>query len=161
MFVFSIVLFWRKFKRQATNEAEPTSCGFSEFFNIDVKLWMEFLAIIYYYPASNTVSVIIYALNEWREPNIFGVKGGNDGEVRKELAIPFFWIPRGLMNEQSWSTSICVHFKLLNMMTLLISLRTVNEHDIFAANRLCHVAAHSIARVSQAWYITGHSILWR
>ena len=33
MFVFSIVLFWRKFKRQATNEAEPTSCGFSEFFN--------------------------------------------------------------------------------------------------------------------------------
>ena len=50
---------------------------------IDVKLWMEFLAIIYYYPASNTVSVIIYALNEWREPNIFGVKGGNDREVRK------------------------------------------------------------------------------
>lgn len=40
---------------------------------IDVKLWMEFLAIIYFYPASDTVSVIIYALNEWREPNIFGV----------------------------------------------------------------------------------------
>lgn len=56
---------------------------------IDVKLWMKFLAIIYFYPASDTVSVIIYALNEWREPNIFGVEGWYDREVQKELATPF------------------------------------------------------------------------
>ena len=85
---------------------------------------MEFLAIIYYYPASNTVSVIIYALNEWREPNIFGVY---DCEVQKELATPFFWILGSLMNEQSWITSILyLHFKLQNIsmsMTLLIWLQ--------------------------------------
>ena len=85
---------------------------------------MEFLAIIYYYSASNTVSVIIYALNEWREPNIFGVY---DCEVQKELATPFFWILGSLMNEQSWITSILyLHFKWQNIsmsMTLLISLQ--------------------------------------
>lgn len=75
---------------------------------IDVKLWMEFLAIIYYYPAyaSNTVSVIIYALNEWREPNFFGVEGWYDREVQKELTTPFFWILGSLMNEQSSIISI-------------------------------------------------------
>ena len=35
----------------------------------------------------------------------------------------------------------------------LVDFATVNVHDIFAANRLCHVAAHSIARGSQAWSI--------
>ena len=85
---------------------------------------MEFLAIIYYYSASNTVSVIIYALNEWREPNIFGVY---DCKVQKELTTPFFWILGSLMNEQSWITSILyLHFKWQNIsmsMTLLISLQ--------------------------------------
>lgn len=84
---------------------------------IDVKLWMEFLAIIYYYPASNTVSVIIYALNEWRQPNIFGVEGWFDREVQKELATPFsvvWWI----------SSPGSLPFTLiLNYMTLQISLQ--------------------------------------
>lgn len=105
---------------------------------------MEFLAIIYYYPASNTVSVIIYALNEWREPNIFGVEGGNDREVRKELAIPFFWIPGSLMNEQSWITSICLHFKLENisllLMTLLISLQLICCKSILPRGSTFHCA---------------------
>ena len=78
---------------------------------------MEFLAIIYYYPASNTVSVIIYALSEWREPNIFGVEGWYDREVQKELATPFsvvWWM----------SSPGSLPFTLiLNYVTLLISLQ--------------------------------------
>ena len=102
-------------KIQATSHKPSLQAVASPSSLIDVKLWMEFLAIIYYYPASNTVSVIIYALNEWREPNIFGVEGWYDREVQKELAIAFFWILGSLMNEQSWITSICLHFKLPNI----------------------------------------------
>lgn len=102
-------------KIQATSHKPSLLAVASPSSLIDVKLWMEFLAIIYYYPASNTVSVISYALNEWREPNIFGVWGWYDREVQKELATPFFWILSSLMNEQSWITSIYLHFKLQNI----------------------------------------------
>ena len=151
MFVFSIVLFWRKFKRQATNEAEPTSCGFSVFFN-----WCQTMDGVFSYHIllpSIQYSKCYHLCVKWMKTAKHFWSWGLIWSWGTERAGDTFL--SSLMNEQSWITTIYLNnFKLHD----LADFATVNVHDIFAANRLCHVAAHSITRASQAWSIL-YSIL--
>ena len=114
MFVFSIVLFWRKFKRQATNE--PTSCGFSEFFN-----WCQTMDGVFSYHIllpSIQYSKCYHLCVKWmKRAKHFWSWGliwswGTEGAGDTFLS--------SLMNEQSWITSI---YLILNYVTLLISLQ--------------------------------------
>ena len=143
MFVFSIVLFWRKFKRQATNE--PTSCGFSEFFN-----WCQTMDGVFSYHIllpSIQYSKCYHLCVKWMKRAKQFWSWGLIWSWGTERAGDTFL--SSLMSEQSWITSIYLNFKLHD----LADFATVNVHDIFAANRLCHVAAHSIARFPSMVYI--------
>lgn len=114
MFVFSIVLFWRKFKRQATNE--PTSCGFSELFN-----WCQTMDGVFSYHIllpSIQYSKCCHLCVKWMKRAKHFWSWGLIWSWGTERAGDTFL--SSLMNEQSWITSI---YLILNYMTLLISLQ--------------------------------------
>lgn len=109
------------------------ACGFSEFFN-----WCQTMDGVFSYHIllpSIQYSKCYHLCVKWMKRAkhfwswgliwSWGTEGAGDN---------FF---SSLMNEQSWITSIYLNFKLRD----LADFATVNVHDIFAANRLCHVAA--------------------
>ena len=136
-------------KIQATSHW-PTSCGFSEFFN-----WCQTMDGVFSYHIllpSIQYSKCYHLCVKWMKRAKHFWSGRLIWSWGTERAGDTFL--SSLMNEQSWITSIYLNFKLHD----LADFATVNVHDIFAANRLCHVAAHSITRASQAWSIL-YSIL--